>query len=36
MSLGRPNWSAVGHAVILGLSVAAQVIEIIRNIRGGL
>jgi hypothetical protein len=36
MSLGRPSWSAVGRAVILGLSVAAQVIEIIHNVRGGL
>lgn len=36
MSLRRPTWSAVGHAVMVGLSVATEVIEIIRAVRGGL
>jgi hypothetical protein len=36
MGLPRRTWSAVGQAVMLGLGLATQVIELIRAIRGGL
>jgi hypothetical protein len=32
----RPTWPAVGRAVKLGLSIATEVIELIRAIHGGL
>jgi hypothetical protein len=36
MARSRPTWPAVGRAVMLGLGLATQVIELIRSIRGGL
>jgi hypothetical protein len=32
----RPSWPAIGRAVMLGLSTATEVLELIRAIRGGL
>jgi hypothetical protein len=36
MELPRRTWSTVREAVMLGLGLATQVIELIRAIRGGL
>jgi hypothetical protein len=32
----RPNWPAIGRAVMLGLSATTEVLELIRAIHGGL
>jgi hypothetical protein len=35
MKLKRPSWPTVGRTVMLGLSVATEVLELLRAIRGG-